>query len=108
MEKINSRVIAISHSKEGKLFIFGRGIYVGDEPFTGTKGIFGMPKEELAELHGGEFINPKIVLDDGSVVWGCQAWWGSEEKLDKQYAGWEIIKVPNPNIPETPTPEGRS
>lgn len=22
--------------------------------------------------------NPKIILDDGEVVWGCECWWGPE------------------------------
>jgi len=25
--------------------------------------------------------NPHITLDDGSVVWGCECWWGPEEKI---------------------------
>ncbi len=35
-------------------------------------------------------MNPKILLDSGDVVWGCECWWGPEaevkaerEKLDE-------------------------
>lgn len=37
------------------------------------------PSDELIAEHHGELIvindNPKIVLDDGRVVYGCQVWW---------------------------------
>jgi len=26
------------------------------------------------------FTNPRIRLDDGSVIWGCQCWWGDANK----------------------------
>ncbi len=37
------------------------------------------PPEEIVRDSGGELVriesNPKIVLDDGRVVYGCQVWW---------------------------------
>ncbi len=37
------------------------------------------PSDEVIAEHGGELItikdNPKIVLDDGRVVYDCQVWW---------------------------------
>lgn len=37
------------------------------------------PSDKVIAEHGGELIisedNPKIVLDDGRVVYGCQVWW---------------------------------
>ena len=37
------------------------------------------PPDELIAEHNGELLvtedNPKIVLDDGRVVHGCQVWW---------------------------------
>lgn len=37
------------------------------------------PSEEAIAEHGGKLItiedNPKIILDDGCVVYGCQVWW---------------------------------
>ncbi len=37
------------------------------------------PSDELIAEHNGELItigdNPKIILDDGRVVYGCQVWW---------------------------------
>lgn len=25
--------------------------------------------------------NPKIVLDSGEVIWGCECWWGNEKEI---------------------------
>jgi hypothetical protein len=55
--------------------VLGYGEYVGDE----------IPDEEargLAEKarQAGE-PNPKIVLDNGDVVWGGECWWGPERKF---------------------------
>lgn len=29
----------------------------------------------------GGALNPNITLDSGEVVWGCQVWWGAEDKV---------------------------
>ncbi len=39
--------------------------------------------------------NPKLTLDNGSVAWGCECWWGPEDQIMKfllSYArsGWVI------------------
>ena len=75
------KVIAILDAEGDTVRIFGYGQYVGDEvPPKGVK-FFGM------DLHDIGRANPKIVLDNGKVVWGCQCWWGDVEKAQK-----EIIK----------------
>ncbi len=37
------------------------------------------PFDDVVAAHGGELLiiedNPKIVLDSGRVVYGCQVWW---------------------------------
>lgn len=33
----------------------------------------------------GNYPNPKIKLDNGSIVWGCQCWWGPEEEIKAKY-----------------------
>lgn len=40
--------------------------------------------------------NPKIVLDDGAVVWGCECWWGPSHEVQKRLdsfrsQGYEIV-----------------
>lgn len=64
---MNKRVVAVMESNEDEIVLFGRGQYVGDEPCPLL----------------GDFLNPKIVLDNGGVVWGCQCWWMSEDEYTK-------------------------
>ena len=54
--------------------VFGYGEYAGDEiPPEGVS----LDLDILAEV---KCPNPKIVLDSGQVVWGCECWWGPEAK----------------------------
>lgn len=41
--------------------------------------------------------NPCIHLDNGSVVWGKQCWWGPEDQLKKKYEDQEWVEVPVPD-----------
>lgn len=76
--KAGQRVGAISHSdtKEGVLFLFGYGVYLGEfMPPKGTPGLWGMDASETGNP------NPCIKLDNGALVWGCQCWWGPEDQV---------------------------
>ncbi len=70
----------------------GYGVYKGDEvPPKGIKFV-GMDLNEL------NYINPKIELDNGHIIWGCQCWWGAEKKIEdnmKAYLlkGYELVTV---------------
>jgi hypothetical protein len=88
MHKKGDRVGAISHSKEGIVYFFGYGTYEGDEvPPPGIR-FMGV------ELSGLKQENPKIQLDSGKVVWGCECWWGPEEKVRKALEGAkEVVEV---------------
>ena len=37
--------------------------------------------------------NPKIVLDSGQVVWGCECWWGSEKEVQKRLAQAKEVRL---------------
>ncbi len=72
------RVGAMAFKTGGTIFLLGYGIYVGDE----------VPSDEgggsmTALFHALEKRNPKIVLDNGDIVWGCECWWGSEADIKK-------------------------
>jgi len=58
---------------EGRGIFLGFGTYVGDEvpPNEGSTSL-------TAFLSGERRPNPKLLLDSGEVVWGCECWWGSE------------------------------
>jgi len=82
---LGDRVGAISHGADGKVYIFGYGTYQGRETPVDAGGWIG---QVLVE---NEVPNPKIVLDSGKVVWGCECWWASEATVLKQVMGREII-----------------
>lgn len=68
------RVFAILNSTDTTIFLLGFGLYVGDE----------VPPPEVT--FAGTPVrcpNPKIVLDNGQVVWGCQCWFGDESRWPK-------------------------
>jgi hypothetical protein len=72
-----SRVGAIRSEEAGTVNFFGYGVYVGRKPCPHLDGIH----------------NPKIELDDGGVVWGCESWWGPEEQIRERIEGLTIVKV---------------
>jgi hypothetical protein len=37
--------------------------------------------------------NPRIRLDNGKVVYGCECWWGNEEKVKKMLEQYSEIKI---------------
>lgn len=91
MDKIGSRIGAILslNGNKKQVELIGYGTYAGDEvPPAGTAGIG-------AVLHEVGITTPKLVLDDGQVVWGCECWWGPEDELKGriQDDGLEIIPV---------------
>jgi hypothetical protein len=56
-----------------------------------------VPPEDIGGLNLG-IENPKIRLDSGKVVWGCECWWGGAAKIDALLQSWkaegfEIVEV---------------
>lgn len=83
MSKKGERVIAIASQEDGVIYSFGSGVYTCDEiPPEGIIGPFGQVITP----------NPKIELDTGEVVWGCECWWGPEEMVKERYLK-EGVKV---------------
>jgi len=78
LPKIGSRVGALAAQKDGAAFLFGYGTYQGEHvpPDDGPSTSYG----SLAHLVGLRV--PKIVLDNGDVIWGYECWWGSEEEIN--------------------------
>lgn len=84
---IGTRIIAMQNADETTAYIFGRGVYAGDEVPVDAAGFMG----EVLREHGS--TNPKLVLDNGDVVWGCECWWGDEESVLKKIGDREIVEV---------------
>jgi hypothetical protein len=79
------RVGAIRDANETTVHMFGYGFYVGDE----------LPPKEVMEL---TLPNPKIILDNGDVIWGCQCWWSNEAKVQEIIGDREVVIVPIPSV----------
>lgn len=79
--KPGTRVGAILSADDKTVHLLGYGVYDGD---------FKPP----VELFFAE--NPRITLDNGSVVWGYQCWWGAEEQIRASIGERTIVaaKVP--------------
>ena len=89
-------MLAIRDGEDGKLFVYGEGTYVGDaRPVDGTQTIVGVVDDTFPD----DWKNPRIELDSGDVVWGCQCWWGPVEQLRKRYGEQpeEVVPVPEGN-----------
>ena len=74
MNKPGIRVGALLGTKDGVVEFLGYGVYEGD---------FKLPPEAGGFNFGQE--NPRIKLDNGDIVWGCECWWGPEEEFKKKY-----------------------
>lgn len=90
----------LSVVRDTALFL-GWGTYVGEEvpPNEGTNSM-------TAYLTGLRRMNPKILLDSGEVVWGCECWWGPEEEVKaerekmKKIIDVSIVEARAGKIPE--------
>jgi len=83
----------ISADPETKTVTFaGYGVYIGDEiPPEGVT-IMGI------DLHKLQRPNPRINLDTGKTIWGCQCWWGSENRIKAEMekykaTGFSVLEV---------------
>ncbi len=91
--KVGDRVGCFLSVVGDKALLLGYGTYVGDEvpPNEGHTSL-------TAYLSGLRRPNPKIVLDSGDVVWGCECWWGPEEEVKAECA--KLKKVINISMAE--------
>lgn len=90
--KKGDRVGAIFGTGEGAVSFLGYGIFAGYEV---PKGAYG-PMADALVVDAAK--NPKIVLDSGRTVWGCECWWGPEGqikvRLDRyRKMNYEIVDV---------------
>lgn len=78
--KVGERMFALRDADETTVNLYGFGVYDGDQP---------------CPLLGGS-PNPRITLDSGDVVWGCQCWWGPETKFQAEFGKLAVVNVPVP------------
>lgn len=65
-----TRVIALRNTEPAnkKVFTFGAGVYEGD---------FEHPRLGIS--------NPRIKLDNGETVWGCECWWDDADLIKSKF-----------------------
>ncbi len=73
--KPGERVGVILKAKKGVIEFLGWGTYVGNEIPYKARGLIAKVLRKLKRK------SPKIELDSGEVVYGCECWWGSEERV---------------------------
>lgn len=80
------RVGAISHTEGETIFLYGYGVFEGHHVPTAEDRPAGWMGDAIFEE---KISNPRIRLDDGKVIWGCECWWGPEAEVQKRAAKFE-------------------
>jgi len=88
MNKVGDRVGAIlGRTEEGETKFLGYGVYEGE----------GVPIEAVGPIAEAlvetKSTNPMIRLDSGSVVYGCECWWGPEDEVKRNLENIKVKKV---------------
>lgn len=79
--------MAISHSDQKTVYVFGFGVYEGNHV---PNDVEGTPVAALLRAFG----NPRIKLDSGKVVFGRECWWGPEAGFhERGLLGRELVTV---------------
>lgn len=87
MSRPGDRVGAIlSGNDDGSINFLGYGVYEGD--FIPDEAV-GWMADVCREVGT---TNPRIRLDSGKVVYGCECWWGKEEEVMKRLEGRTVIE----------------
>jgi len=91
--KVGDRIGAILSADEKTVKFLGYGVYEGDFFPDSAKGFLADSYKEIKQEEGVELINPRLKLDNGDVVWGCECWWGAEEATKQSIGDREIVVV---------------
>ncbi len=90
LPEVGSRVSALvsTDPDRTRAYVLGAGVYVGEEvPPPGIGEYGGMkPHEDQTKF-------PKIQLDSGAVVYGCECHWGLPEDIQLRLVGLEQVEV---------------
>ena len=84
MTAVGSRVGAMASATQTEVTMFGYGVYEGDEV---------PPSEVIGPFGKMTSPNPKIKLDSGDVVWGCECWWGPEDAIKKKIGDRKVVTI---------------
>ena len=79
---VGGRVGAIRNGDGKTTWIYGYGVRLEDS----------VPPESVGGFNLG-ISNPTLKMDDGTVVYGCECWWGPEEKIRERIKDTEVVTV---------------
>ena len=82
MKTKGSRAGAILKADAKTVHLIGYGVYVGDE----------IPPENVGGFNLA-IPNPKIELDNGKFVFGCECWWATEDEVIKMVGFRKVVDV---------------
>ncbi len=91
MRTVGQRVGVIIKAGNGEVWSLGEGVY---------EGYIKLPKKAVGFNFGQK--NPRIKLDNGKFVYGCECWWGDLDTLNKYMKEWlkKGYKIINIDIDE--------
>lgn len=84
---VGARVLAVVSIENNVAKVLGEGVFVGDEVPSAVE----FP--HLKMFSDNNIANPRINLDSGGVVWGCECWWGDIESMKRRLSSCEVVSV---------------
>ena len=93
--QVGDRIGAMRNADKETVYLYGYGTYQGDE--IPPEDVMG-PVSRLGLLG---IKNPKLLMDDGTVVWGCESWWASEATARKSIGNRQVVIVKPDRTPAT-------
>ncbi len=88
MSEPGQRIGAVLCANDDEVELIGFGTYEGDH-VPGDDAVGVMAKA----LKNMQVKNPKLVMDDGTIVWGCECWWGDENAVNEQIGNRKVVYV---------------
>lgn len=90
------RVGALISVSETQVTFLGYGVYEGDFVLPHEVEYPGMTEEEILVMNDGmgDLPNPRIKLDNGDIIWGCECWWDKEDDVRSEMELFEKDGVP--------------
>lgn len=80
MIAVGERIGAVMSVSDGTAKFLGYGVYKGNE----------IPPDNIGGFNLGNPV-PKLELDNGKVVYGCECWWGKEERIKEALANCKDV-----------------
>lgn len=81
MRNKGDRIGALLSADKANVQLLGYGVYLGDEIPTAQNGKLSEPMALGIAL---DKPVPKLQLDNGSIVYGCECWWAGEDQIKEQ------------------------